>query len=226
MALFENFPYTNLHELNLDWLIDELKKVKESSVMSVNGQTGDVILYEAPTVYLPEVTTNQWEIIRSTDGVTVGIYFKKDGTAYITRESNLDKIYTASNPPPYPVTSVNGQTGDVIIFSEQYIQLPTLTDQQLTNWNIYRTVNGILSGIQFDGAGNAYVMDGSNGRYKIWDNHNSPNWENRAITLPSVTGANDTWYMSRIINGKEMGIAFDKSGWAWIINGNEYLPIT
>ena len=29
MALFENFPYTNLHELNLDWLIKELNKLKD-----------------------------------------------------------------------------------------------------------------------------------------------------------------------------------------------------
>ena len=29
MALFENFPYTNLHELNLDWLIDMLNKITQ-----------------------------------------------------------------------------------------------------------------------------------------------------------------------------------------------------
>ena len=32
MALFENFPYTNLHELNLDWLIDNIRKLEESQV--------------------------------------------------------------------------------------------------------------------------------------------------------------------------------------------------
>ena len=42
MALFENFPYTNLHELNLDWLIDELKKLELSQVLSVNGQSVSV----------------------------------------------------------------------------------------------------------------------------------------------------------------------------------------
>lgn len=26
MAIFENFPYTNLHELNLDWIIEQVKK--------------------------------------------------------------------------------------------------------------------------------------------------------------------------------------------------------
>ena len=35
MSLYENFPYTNLHELNLDWLINTLNELKESQVLSV-----------------------------------------------------------------------------------------------------------------------------------------------------------------------------------------------
>lgn len=27
MAIFENFPYTNVHELNLDWLIKNMKQI-------------------------------------------------------------------------------------------------------------------------------------------------------------------------------------------------------
>ena len=29
MAMFENFPYTNFHQLNLDWIIEEIKKEKD-----------------------------------------------------------------------------------------------------------------------------------------------------------------------------------------------------
>lgn len=50
-------PYTNLHEINLDWIIEEVKKAKE-------------------------ITEN---------------------------------VYSPENPPPYPVRTVNGQTGDVTI---------------------------------------------------------------------------------------------------------------
>ena len=35
-------PYTNLHELNLDWIIDQLNK--EGSVLAVNGKHGVVVL--------------------------------------------------------------------------------------------------------------------------------------------------------------------------------------
>ena len=69
MALFENFPYTNLHELNLDWIINELNRIKESAVLSVNGQTGDVILYENATVQFPNVPedVDWWGIDRDYD---------------------------------------------------------------------------------------------------------------------------------------------------------------
>ena len=52
MSLFENFPYTNLHELNLDWLIENLKQMQDVQVLSVNGQTGHVILYENENMQL------------------------------------------------------------------------------------------------------------------------------------------------------------------------------
>ena len=65
MALFENYPYTNLHELNLDWLINELKKMESNQVISVNGQTGEVILYQDADVVLPEVEADHWSIIRT-----------------------------------------------------------------------------------------------------------------------------------------------------------------
>ena len=29
MGLFDQFPYTNFHELNLDWIINEMKKLRE-----------------------------------------------------------------------------------------------------------------------------------------------------------------------------------------------------
>ena len=48
-------PYTNLHELNLDWIINALK---ESGVESVNGQSGIVVLYQDATVEFPAIPTD------------------------------------------------------------------------------------------------------------------------------------------------------------------------
>ena len=92
MALFENFPYTNLHELNLDWLINELNRIKDSTVVSVNGMTGDVVLYENATVQFPNVPEDHWSIIRMANGTDRGIMFGNDNKAYI-KDNLLHLIY-------------------------------------------------------------------------------------------------------------------------------------
>ena len=40
MGLFEQFPFTNFHEMNLDWIIDEIKKLqKEISTIDTDGES-------------------------------------------------------------------------------------------------------------------------------------------------------------------------------------------
>lgn len=116
------FPYTNFHELNLDWIIEKLKECyspdnpPDSIVLSVNGQTGDVVLYTDPEVTLPPVEGDAWEIKRFVSGNhTVGIAFQKNTPAMRLEGDTWYDIYDEGNPPPYPVTSVNGQTGDVTV---------------------------------------------------------------------------------------------------------------
>ena len=173
MALFENFPYTNLHELNLDWLINEIKKIEETTVISVNGQTGEVILYQNAVMQLPDVTEDHWSIIRMADGTYRGIMFGNDDKAYIVHGNMLSQIYSANNPPPYPVTSVNGQTGAVELYTSAYVALPDLTDAELHNWNIYRALNNVIRGIQFSDDGKAYLIAG-NQRYEFYSSNNQP----------------------------------------------------
>ena len=158
MALFENFPYTNLHELNLDWLINELKRIQDTQVLSVNGMTGDVVLYEDAQVVLPAIQGATWSFFRDAAGTVRGITFDSDGTAYIMAGSQLYKVYTSKNSPD---------------FDAQYVRLGTLTDEEMMNWNIYRTINGTVSGIQFDDDGTAYIMSGMN-RYKVYSQKDDP----------------------------------------------------
>ena len=42
MPVFEEFPYTNFHELNLDWIISELKKIREGTI-----DTSGLVQYRA-----------------------------------------------------------------------------------------------------------------------------------------------------------------------------------
>ena len=117
---FENFPYSNFHELNLDWIVQKIKEAyspdnpPENIVLSINGQTGHVELFTDNLIRLPDVPDNVWNIYRVADDEAKGIQFDGDGAYRIYRDHRY-KIYDEDNEPDYPVTSVNGQTGDVEI---------------------------------------------------------------------------------------------------------------
>ena len=228
MALFENFPYTNLHELNLNWLIQELKKMEEQTVISVNGQTGEVVLYTQATVQFPEVTEDHWSIIRMADGTTRGILFGNDDKAYIIHGGLMNQVYAQNNPPPYPVTSVNGQTGDVVLYSQQYVQLPALTDASMHSWSIFRKLNGNDVGIDFDDNGDAYLIDGVN-RYKLFTQHNPPFGDsNGVVTFNPFTNPNyDGWTLQRTVNGTNLALTLNDDGTlTFKVGSDEYIVYT
>ena len=136
---FENFPYTNFHEINLDWIVARVKEAYSASnppdypvksvngmtgdviiaipanlVQSVNGETGDVILYRNPLIQFPTTDESRWNLFRICDGDARGIEFDENGAHRIEGTRRI-LIYDEENQPDYPVTSVNGQTGDVRI---------------------------------------------------------------------------------------------------------------
>ena len=241
MALFENFPYTNLHELNLDWLIDNIKLLQESQVVSVNGETGEVILYKNENMQLPDVDSNVWQIIRTTDGITAGIHFNSTtGIATIVNGNTLDAIYTHDNPPPYPVTSVNGETGDITLYDEQYVRLPDLDDAQMTNWTLFRHLNTVSRGIQFDDDGSVYIIDGVN-RYKVYSTNDTPPYpvtsvngatgavvlyQDQYVQLPPLTGAGMTeWTLFRLLNSTVCGFKLADDGSVSVLNGSDEYPV-
>lgn len=82
-------------------------KLSTAPVTSVNSKTGAVKLTAADVSAVPTTRTVNGHALSS--NVTVS---KSD-----VGLGNVDNVkqYSASNPPPYPVTSVNGQTGAVTV---------------------------------------------------------------------------------------------------------------
>lgn len=82
-------------------------KLSTAPVTSVNSKTGAVTLTAADVSAVPTTRTVNGHALSS--NVTVS---KSD-----VGLGNVDNVkqYSASNPPPYPVTSVNGQTGAVTV---------------------------------------------------------------------------------------------------------------
>ena len=80
------------------------------AVDSVNGQTGTVVLSASDVGALADTYTPPVLSVNSKVGSVV--LDKTD--VGLSNVANVAQ-YSSSNPPPYPVTSVNGQTGDVTV---------------------------------------------------------------------------------------------------------------
>ena len=198
MSMFENFPYTNLHELNLQWLIEEVKKCyspdnpPEAMVISVNGESGIVTLYRDARISFPDVDAVQWNMYRGTDGKITGIEFNKDAPA--TRINGIQRfvIYDAGNPPPYPVVSVNGQTGAIILYSEAYVEFPDLDGD---NWGIQRklnadTENETIVGLMLNDDGDLSITKDED-TIPVYTSDNPPPYPVRSVD--GMTGNVNTW---------------------------------
>jgi hypothetical protein len=114
--------------------------ITSAPVTSVNTKTGAVTLSASDVGAQPTITVN---------GIIKGDGAGNLSAAEVVNADLLDlnpaavglgnvdnvKQYSASNPPPYPVTSVNGKTGAVTISA-----LPTVTTAD--NGKFLRVVNG------------------------------------------------------------------------------------
>lgn len=201
--MFNEFPYTNFHELNLDWIIQKVKEAyspdnpPEGIVLSVNGQDGNVILYQDAIIRFPDVQDNTWNLHRTAGGSSSGIQFLPNKAQRISGTQRLD-MYDAGNPPPYPVNSVNGQTGDVTIqIPVQSVngqtgvvvippdfqngdEIMEFTQESEGNyWGLSRTVS----------TGNASIyLDTSNNTVKAYIAFNSSDGQTN-VTYPLLTSA-------------------------------------
>ena len=126
-------------------------------VTSVNSKTGDVVLTAGDVGALPAdtviPTVNNAILTIRRNSVDIGSF-----TANSANDVNIDinvptdksdiglgnvdnvKQYSASNPPPYPVTSVNGHTGAITI---REVPAVTTTD----NGKFLRVVNGAWAAV-------------------------------------------------------------------------------
>ena len=160
MAWLIKFPFTNLHEINLDWIIEEVKKCyspdnpPDNVVLSVNGATGNVTLYPDAAINFPAVNDTSWQLSREANETLTGIKINKTAPLQRINGANRYAIYDQGNPPPYPVTSVNGATGNVLIqvaFDDlSASEISFITAAPGHSWALNRaTVDGDIS-IKFD----------------------------------------------------------------------------
>lgn len=106
-------------------------KLSTAPVTSVNSKTGAVKLTAADVSAVPTTRTVNGHALSA--NVTVS---KSD-----IGLGNVDNVkqYSASNPPPYPVTSVNGQTGAVTVKGVEIVMQASQPSGQSTGDFWYQT---------------------------------------------------------------------------------------
>lgn len=118
------FPYTNTHELNLDWILSTLgviqskiDSIPDTFVASVNGETGVVTLYPNAQVRFPDVSEDEnWNVYRLVNGTARGIEFATNGKTYLIQGTTRKRVLTEEDiPSESGVVSVNGQAGIVVL---------------------------------------------------------------------------------------------------------------
>lgn len=99
---FNQFPYTNFHELNTDWLIAMCKEImKEVSDIDDKAQKAIDDARSAQYVMFPDLEgKDNWTIYRKLDNVTTGIEFDKTAPyAKIIHNNTRYGILSTANPP-------------------------------------------------------------------------------------------------------------------------------
>ena len=145
MGLFDNFPYTNFHELNLDWILQMLQKIDKTmdEFVAINA-----LKYADPI---------QWNIVRQYEKNTI-VIDPLSGTAYISVQ-----------PVPSGVIITNTDYWTVVFdlgafvvrasknFAAKYEDATTLTatfPSSVNDWLIwgdvlYKVISPIVSGDQY-----------------------------------------------------------------------------
>ena len=98
MAIFENLPFTNLHELNLDWIIKKLKQLEDQyPELAKAVKITDLINGEVSTMI-----TNSCQVYKVGSFVYVNIRIK------LTDASNLssDTVLISGLPEPIEETGI------------------------------------------------------------------------------------------------------------------------
>lgn len=195
------FPWTNLHEINLDWLLDRVKHIptktsqlindsgyitqaQAAPVQSVNGQTGDVVLN------IPDRTS---ELINDSGFITQAQAAPVQSVNGQTGAVVLTAADVGAKPASYaaPVDSVNGRTGTVVLTAADVGAKPSSYAAPVDSVN--GQTGAVVIGIPDPSSSNP-LMDGtvsigSSDDYARADHRHPKDTSKANLASPTFTGA-------------------------------------
>lgn len=126
MAVFENFPYTNVHELNLNWLIDQMKNLLNewdafTTSVDATAQSGSTAGVEV-IGSLKEGLTFKFTLPKGDKGNTGNT---GNGISSVTYNPNYSLTFNFTDGTSYTTPSLRGAQGEGLKINDTY---PTLQD--------------------------------------------------------------------------------------------------
>ena len=176
MAIFDNFPYTDIHELNLDWIIKTVRQIKKEWGEMGFSVTADAIRGANPDVVVTGDLINglnfTFTLVKGDKGDTGNTGAQGipgNGIASVSINGNDEITFTFTNGTTFTTPSLRGDNGTGLEILDVY---PTLADLQTAH--------------PTGSAGDAYLVGVSPSfELYIWST-NSTAWEQSgALTSPS-----------------------------------------
>ena len=126
MAVFENFPYTNVHELNLNWLVDQMKSLLDewdafTTSVDATAQSGSVAGVEV-IGSLKEGLTFKFTLPKGDKG---DMGNTGNGISSVTFNPNYSLTFNFTDGTSYTTPSLRGAQGEGLKINDTY---PTLQD--------------------------------------------------------------------------------------------------
>ena len=153
---FRRFPYSNFHDINMDWIINKINTIptkisqlindtgfitrEQAPVQSVNGQTGNVIVSGTGAVDSVNGQTGAVVLTAVDVGAKPASYAAPvDSVNGQTGAVTLTAADVGAKPANYaaPVDSVNGKTGAVVLNAAD---VGSLANNAIDTQNITSTV--------------------------------------------------------------------------------------
>ena len=101
MPFSNNFPYTDLHEININKFLKAIKNL-------LGGHGGEYLRKKSNIPF-----DYEWSVINGPSGSVTSVNGQTG--AVVLDASDVGALPDSYTPPPAPVQSVNGQTGAVVL---------------------------------------------------------------------------------------------------------------
>ena len=131
MGAFEKFPYTNFHDLNLDWFLAEFKKLQDEwdsfgYTVTATAEVGTVPSVEVTGDLLSGLNF-KFTLVKGETGDTGPQGETGNGINAVTIDSNYQITFTFTDGTSFTTPSLKGPQGEGLEVLDVY---PTLSDLQ------------------------------------------------------------------------------------------------